>query len=81
MTEPYFLGYIELNYKRGIQSIEIRRDGKYVNVWIDEDLADDIDTKSRLAEYGDRFYITLDDYRKGIIPLTLDDVWPNIDER
>jgi len=74
---PYFIDYIELNWGQGIQAIAIYEDTPYVNVWIDSELADDINNKMDLmTEYGDIFYKTLEDYKSGN-SLTIDDVWPN----
>lgn len=70
-------GYIELHAARGVVTCEIiPQDEGFVGVWIDGELADDVESRSELASsYGDGFFVHLEDYRAGR-RLGIDDVWP-----
>lgn len=70
-------GYVELTRDRGLVRCDIMpSDDGYVAVYVDDDLADDVDDRQYFAkEYGDRFFATLADYRADKA-LNLDQVWP-----
>lgn len=76
--DPYFSGYIELHNDRGIERIEIYGDdSSYITIWINDDIADDITSKSYLSdEYGSKFYESLEDYKNGNV-IGIDEVWPS----
>lgn len=62
-----FSGFIIMNAGRGIQPIEVRRDGEYISIWIGDELADDIPATAGwytyLAdEYGNKFILELNDF-------------------
>jgi len=71
-------GYIELNYDKGVKRCEIvpQGDGEEPGVWIDGDLADDIEGRDDLVRsYGSRFFDSMADFKAGRA-LSIDDVWP-----
>lgn len=70
-------GYIELTGERGVVRCEvIPQNDDFVAVYVDEELADDVEDRDYFAsEYGHRFFVSLDDYRDGR-DLDLDDIWP-----
>lgn len=73
-----FYGYIALKNKQGLKRIEIRKDQEYINVWIDDDLADDVqDVGYLIAEYGRNLYLSMDDYKQDKV-IDVESVWPNL---
>lgn len=73
----YFQGFVET--RDGVESIDVERDGAYVNVWVGGNLADDVEVfEDLLSEYGSMFYYTLDDYKADRTVPHLD-VWPDFD--
>jgi hypothetical protein len=76
MRKAYWEGYIELNNDRGLERIEIYSDPPFVDIYVNDELADDVEDKAYFAdEYGSRFYKTLEDY-KADNWLSIDEVWP-----
>jgi hypothetical protein len=78
-----WLGYVELNNEEGISTVEFRRDeydGKiYVNVWVDGDLADQIESLEDFEhDYGKNLYLTLRDYRN-YISISAAHIWRQIE--
>jgi hypothetical protein len=76
VSDLFFEGYVELAYEQGVKIIEVRRDGEHVNVWVDGNMADDVETFSDLiSQYGCLFYETLAHYKAGR-SVSYDLVWP-----
>jgi hypothetical protein len=71
-----FLGYVDTD-QDGVLPVDIRRDGEYVNVWISDNLADQLDgtVEDFISEYGSDLYEELEDYRSGN-SIDVRDVWP-----
>lgn len=64
-SKVLFNGYIDMGVD-GIIPIEIQRDGEYTDVFINNDVADDVDSREYLeSNYGDTLYRSLDDFRSG----------------
>ena len=72
-----FDGFVLLNDGTGLHTVEIRKDGEFVNVWIGGDLADDIgnDVEEFEDAYGTDLYETLQDFREGH-SIAVAEVWP-----
>lgn len=78
MKQPYFSGFYLDKYGSGIKSVDIYVDGSYINIYADDNLADDVDNKEYfMRNYGDQFYHSLDDFKADKV-LTIDDVWPEV---
>jgi hypothetical protein len=71
-----FFGYVDTD-QDGVLPVDIRRDGEYVNVWISDNLADQLDgtVEDFISEYGSDLYEELEDYRSGN-SIDVRDVWP-----
>jgi hypothetical protein len=71
-----FFGYVDTD-QDGVLPVDIRRDGEYVNVWISDNLADQLDgtVEDFISEYGSDLYEELEDYRSGN-SIDVRDIWP-----
>jgi hypothetical protein len=71
-----FFGYVDTD-QDGVLPVDIRLDGEYVNVWISDSLADQLDgtVEDFISEYGSDLYEELEDYRSGN-SIDVRDVWP-----
>jgi hypothetical protein len=71
-----FFGYVDTD-QDGVLPVDIRRDGEYVNVWISDSPADQLDgtVEDFISEYGSDLYEELEDYRSGN-SIDVRDVWP-----
>ncbi len=81
MDKPYFSGFYLDKYGSGIKSVDIYVDGPYINIWADDNLADDVDNdKDYFARnYGNQFYRSLDDFKADKV-LSIDEVWPQMEK-
>lgn len=76
MSNAYFDGYISLHNREGVVQISVYDEAGFVSVFINNTLADDVDSKAYLSdEYGNRFYNSLEDYKTDDW-IGIDSIWP-----
>lgn len=77
-NEILFEGYVELLSDGGVVPVEIRQQGGDINIWVDGDLADDVESPADFeSNYGIGLYNSLKEYRtfEGA-PHDIYDFWP-----
>lgn len=78
MRETHFTGWMWEGVEEELFRISIEKDGEYVNVWLDSDIADDIESIDDLRGiegYENKFYYSVQDFRdEKSIPI--EEVWP-----
>lgn len=78
--ELIFDGFVELFDGSGVKMVEVYKDGEYLNIYVDNDLSDDVESPEDFEEnYGVNLYKTLEDFKKDNPVKTngIQDFWPD----